>query len=350
MAYQTGTATDHVDLWDKLIAFLTTDPQLVAENQNWDIAWQPDSNSDDTYENPTDILLRGPGLADSDDIYVAMRRDDSLIASDVCTWYVRGATGVVSSTKAFNGHVNMTPSSVKMFTRPNAMDYWFVASGRRFIVVVQVGTVYESLYAGFFLPYAEPAAYPYPMYIAGSCGSGGPNEATHWNSTRDDHVSIGYPTFDSGATGYNPTAYMLSPSGDWLSVAVNTTSANAHMGPTFVGTGLGLGADLFANGGVNSYGYNDFRLRMGESYGEGFTLTPFTLVQANPGDQTWGVLDGVYHVPGRGQSIENIIQAENSVHVVFQNVFRTSLGAWWAVTLGPEDSNSQWISAEDSNS
>lgn len=350
MAYETGTATDHVDLWDRFKAFITTDPELVASNQNWEIAWEEDSNSGLGFANPTDYVLRGKGLSDQDNIYVALRRDDSAVASDVCTWYMRGATGIVPTANAYNLHVGMTPFPVKMFTRPNPMRYWFVANGRRFVIIVQVGTVYESLYAGFFLPYADPTVYTYPMFIGASCGSGGPQEATSHASVRDDHTGFMYPNYNSGATGHNPSSWMMDPSGNWLRCSVNTDSANVAIGPRFFGGGLGLGGNLSQGFSTSDYGYESLNAREGELYGDGFALTPFTLVQANPTDQMFGVLDGVWRVTGRGQSIENIIQAEDQIHIVFQNTFRTALGEWFAITRGVEDSNSAFISTEESNS
>lgn len=346
MAYETGTAANHVDLWDKLIAFLTTDAELVALNQAWSVAWEAGSGD----PNPTDIVLRGPGLSNQDDIYIALRRVDTNIASDVSTYYLRGCTGVVPTASAYNLHVNMTPAAVKMFVRNAPMDYWFVASGRRFIVVVQVGTVYETMYGGFFLPYADPTTYTYPMFIGGTCGSGGPNESTHWNSVSDDHTAFMYANYNSNATGWNSSAWMLDPAGNWLRCSVNTEAAPCSLGPRYFGGGQGLGASLSQGSSGGYYGYNGIRTREGRGYGVDYAMTPITLVQATTSDQTFGVLDGVYSVPGRGQLIENIIQADNAVHVVFQNAFRTSLGDWFAVTLTPEDSNSQFILTEESNS
>ena len=41
------------------------------------------------------------------------------------------------------------------------MPYWFIANGRRFIVIVRVSSVYQSAYAGFILPYHLPNTF-YP--------------------------------------------------------------------------------------------------------------------------------------------------------------------------------------------
>lgn len=352
MAYQTGTASDHVDLWDKFKAFITSDAELVASGENWEIAWQEDSNSGTGFANDTDYVLRGKGLSDQDSIYIALRRDDSNIANDVSSWYMLGATGVIATANAYNLHVNMTPFPVKMFARPNPMEYWFIANGRRFIIIVQVGTVYETMYGGFFLPYADPTVYTYPLFVGGSSGSGGPSESTTHTSVRDDHTAFCFPSYNSAtsASGYNPSAWLMDPSGNWLRCSKDNTLAPVNIGPRFFGQGLGLGADLQQFANSNGYGYDSLSAREGTLYGGGYAMTPMTLTQASPSDQTFGVLDGVYRVSGRSQSILNKLQADNSVHIVFQNTFRTALGEWFAVTRGLEDSNSAFIDTEESNS
>jgi hypothetical protein len=47
----------------------------------------------------------------------------------------------------------------------NSIDYWFYVNNTRVIVIAKIGVYYISMYAGFFLPYALPAEYPYPYFI-----------------------------------------------------------------------------------------------------------------------------------------------------------------------------------------
>lgn len=49
-----------------------------------------------------------------------------------------------------------------------AIPYWFIANGRRVIVVAKVSTNYESAYLGYITPYASPGQFPYPLAVGGS--------------------------------------------------------------------------------------------------------------------------------------------------------------------------------------
>lgn len=354
MAYQTGTATDHADFYSKLIDFLTTDSELVGTGQAWEVVWESPSDG----ENETDIVLKGPGLADTDSIYVGLRREDNVL-NDSSQILIYGMTGIVTSATTVDAHINVVTAPVRVFLKTTPMDYWITASGRRWLGAVQVGTVYESFYAGFFLPYGNPLQYNYPLYIGGTAGSGdGAGEPVDWRSQDPGHSAFPYSDYEpqSGSNRHNPSAWMLDPAGSWLACGVLPDGASNNpaqapdvwQGPTSFGYGNGLGADISPTTTPGKLGFFDVMKRLGTTFGAGFTLTPITLMTALPSDQMWGVLDGVYHVPGRGQSIENLISAGNYVHVVIQNAYRTDFEDWFALQLYPEDSNSGL--AEDSNS
>ena len=156
MAWETGTATDHDDLLDKLITFLTTDSGLVAANQEW-MVLKDEEPVDERY-----VYLRGPGLADNDQIHANIRRFYNP-GTNAYNWEFRGAT-------SYDGGIAYASqpgtSDMSYLCLANlSMTYWFFANGRRFIVIAKIGTVYTSAYAGLIMPYALPSEYLYPLFI-----------------------------------------------------------------------------------------------------------------------------------------------------------------------------------------
>lgn len=322
MAHTTGTATDHTDFFNTLISFLKTDAGLVAANENWTEAWAAPGGA----PNSTDVVLQGPGLSDSDEVYIGLR----LIADAGAGHYeihMVGMTGIDAAATEFDAHVNVTPVTVRMFLDNAAMTYWFSANGRRFMAAAKISTVYEALYAGLVLPYAQPAEYPYPLFIGGTNAVG--NASVDWRSTSADHTMFYAPVYDSGA-GIESNAWFLSPSGAWLRCGQNGDIAVA---PNSFGIqDFGIGTDFT----VDRYGYEDIKDRVEPAYGGSYILTPLSLLQSDPANQTFGILHGAFHVGGRGNAAENTVTVVGTSHLVLQNVFRTDIGGYAAIAL--EDS------------
>lgn len=300
MAYETGTAANHVDLWDKLLAFLTTNPDLLAAGQQWRVDWRAPVGA----SNETDLVIVGPGMGGTDQVLVGLRRVDSPATS---SFFIEstGMTGVLPNADNIYGHVNVS-SKVVTYIDSNPMRYWFVANGRRFVVVAKISTVYEAMYCGLFLPYADPLSYPYPMFIGGSAGADF-NHTYNWTNTNASHSQFITPYGDSGsAPNRSSSARMLTPGAEWLAVdnGSNTSSTPpVSMAPYKWGNGFGT----TTNEGRASGYYNMFP-KITEVLGGGFTLHPVTIVQNAPDNQTFGVLDGVFHVPGENNAAENIVK------------------------------------------
>lgn len=70
-----------------------------------------------------------------------------------------------------------------------------------------------------------------------------------------------------------------------------------------------------------------------DCYGGDRTMWPCHLIQTNPTDQTYGVLDGAYRCQGVANAAENIITVGGIDHLVIQNTFRTSFNDYWAMAL-----------------
>lgn len=325
MAFETGTATGHTDLYNKLIAFLTTDADLVADGQQWEIAWEAPSGA----PNETDIVLRGPGLSGQDQVYVSLRLNQD-VPSDAYWLELRGATGVIPNAEQYSEHVNVTPNSVRMFMDVGNYQYWFVANGRRFMVVLKISTVFQACYAGLFLPYATPLSYPYPLFIGGSAGPEDPQGPTNWRSEDDNHRHFVTPDYDTSVNdGTDTGAWLLGPAGTWLRVANWGTIGDVVVSPERT-----WGDYFYSDDNIGStYNRIGVMTRLMDCYGGDRLLTPFTLIQRNPDTQMLGILDGAYKCQGVANAAENIITQNGVDHLVVQNVFRSNFNDFWAMGM-----------------
>ena len=321
MAIETGTATNYLDFWNKLISFLTTNTTLVAAGQQWSTVWTAPTGA----PNLTDRVLKGPGLAGEDAVYIGLRLVSD-VAADRFAIHMTGMTGVLSGATQYDAHTNCPATSVRMFLGNTPMTYWFVANGRRFIAVAKVSTVYEAMYGGLILPYSPPSSYPYPLFIGGTAGE--TSASVDWRSVTADHSMFHLPRMSASI----PTpAWLLDPTGSWQACGdEGSSNQSIKIAPD---TYFAQAATLGASFGNSYYGYKEMKDRIGPAYGGQYTLTPFTLIQGSPTIQTYGVLHGAYHVPGRGNSAENIVSYNGVNHLVLQNVYDTSIGEYLAIAL-----------------
>lgn len=267
MAWTSGTASDYLDLLTRLKAFVTE--QMLPANERWQVMrWVPGP--------PAELVLKGVGLAGTDEIYVAIQTETS---SDYGNWKLRGYV-TYNPGVAFDAQYNSSQTFYALLTL-SAMPYWFVANGRRIVVVVKTGTYYECVHLGLFLPYATPAQYPYPLVVGGSY-----NGSTRWSN------AYTYRNHLPRTAGYSGAYW--SPTGTW--------NSSPYFWP-------------------GTWGSNQREAPDGS-----YPLLPFVM-------QGLGELDGMYSVPGYGNSVENIITANGVDHLVVQDVYRTGYYDYWALKL-----------------
>jgi hypothetical protein len=161
-AYTNGTATDYKNLLSLLRTFLTTHTDLVnaSPSQAWtEMRW----DASDEYE----LILKGPGLSGGDEIYVGIQTFSNA-GQDYYDWVLQGYTGWIDGV-GFQSQPGAIPSwEPCMALSDGSLPYWFVADGRRFIVVTRVSSIYQACYLGFLLPYGLPSQLPYPLVVGGS--------------------------------------------------------------------------------------------------------------------------------------------------------------------------------------
>jgi hypothetical protein len=330
MAFETGTAAHALELFNKLQGFIKTHADLVSAGENWITVWQ-DNDS-------TDVVLRGPGLAAQDQVYVGMRL--FVHAPSDRQWIeLYGMSGITPTAQNLGEHVNVGPG-VRMLLDSNPMEYWFVANGRRFIVVLKISTVFEACYAGFYLPYATPLSYGYPMFIGGSASVYTPGYQNgevpaDWRSIQHGHRHFTLPTYNTGFFHMASQAVMMDPAAQWLSGGNGSANGILSDGQFTVAPEF-TGRDTFgAVIGQSGFKWEPHALfpRIGSAFGGDFVLTPITLCSTFPADQQWGILDGCFRCQGFNNASENLINYDGVDHLVVQNVFRTGLGDYWALAL-----------------
>lgn len=268
MAFTSGIATNYLDLLNRLRQFVTQD--MMPASERWSVVrWVPGP--------PAELVLQGPGLAGTDQIYVGIM---SVLGADFGNWKLRGFVGW-NPAQTFDSQYNSS-SDYYALLMLTSMPYWIVANGRRIIMVVKTGTYYEMMHLGLFLPYATPNQYPYPLLVGGSFSS-----SVRWSDT--NHLRNLFPK-SNGSSG----AYYM-PTGVW-------TSLSQSMWPgSWAGT-------------------------VRECPDGSYPLLPLILFGL-------GEMDGCYAVPGFGNASENIVTANGFDHLVVQNVFRTEYSQYIAIRL-----------------
>lgn len=192
MAMTSGTATDYQDLLDKL-------RQWLVDSVGWtQLSWTPAAGLLDTAV----LNLRGPGAGPERQVFVNIRTQNNP-ALPAYSWEVRGALGY-NSGQTWGSAPGESPSTFFNLWQ-NLIAYWFYANDRRFIVVAKIGTTYQSMYAGFFLPFALPSEYPLPFYISGSLNviDSYTTSANNNGTPADPGESAAYYLNQSGSTWIN---------------------------------------------------------------------------------------------------------------------------------------------------
>lgn len=298
MSTSTGTATNYLDLLDRLRTFLTTG---LGAGNNW---------TTDRWTGGNELIVHGPGTG-SEAIYLAISAYGN-VGGDYYNWDVRGCTGYVSG-NAYNAQPSVTQNH-ELLLWNSSIPYWFIANAGRVIVVAKVSTVYEIMYAGKFLPYGTPSQYPYPVFI-GACHST-PN--TRWSDTTRGHT---FPVNPAGSTtDSNATAFLPD----------NSQKALSH---------------ITANGasGNDEAGVWPWRYRAASTTSEftyldnnpdgTYPILPAIICMESPSIAMLGELDGVAWVSGYSNAAENTVTVGADTYLVVQNTFRTSRDAYCAIKL-----------------
>jgi hypothetical protein len=285
MAYEIGyvdnTGSEGVAHWQMLLKIKT-----FAEANGWTTL---------RYLNPTpytdatvtrELILKGEGLSGTDEIFIGFRAYQSQSA-DYYNLSVAGFTGYVAG-NTFITQPGYFESGVPAHN--NRIDYWLAVNAQRIAFGLKVGTpVYEHGYAGFFLPYATPGQFPYPLVVGGMLN--------------------GVP-----ATRFSDTSYSMPYKG---------TRANFKM--------------RFIDGTwkqPDAWPWNNTYLtatRPMRDTGAVYCLLPIVVNDSGP--NVYGELDGVYSISGFNNGAETTLAIDGVGYVVLPDVGRNGFTDYIALRI-----------------
>jgi hypothetical protein len=311
MAVEQGTATNFLDFYNKLRDFLTTNADLVTAGEEWTQIY----GSVGTLTLDDEIVVQGPGLAGTDEIRVRLQPAYDAVANryNLSLYGLPNWNPALAPIDQFN---HGTARYMHLWN--SSIPYTFVANGRRFVAVAQITSVVEACYAGFFLPYALPDEYPYPMAVGGS------STTSTWLYSES---SVAHSHF------VNPSGSLqvYGPNNAWIAF----TNFTQGSGNSYQFSGFGSVVMPYQTPN-NDSSFRGVWSVLRECFGGAYPLHPLILATAAvPTAARLGVLDGCYHVPGIGNSHGSLLDIDApGDHMVVQNVARTDnwLG-YWALKL-----------------
>lgn len=312
-AVATGTASDYLDLFERFRTFITSHSALVSAGENWT---ELRYNTTEVGTGRRLLMLRGPGTAGTDQIFVNLHTDFS-VASDYYNWRISGAAGYNAGAGYADQPGQYAGSGVAGFSGfymrlwNSSMPYWFIADGRCFKIIVKVSTNYQHMYGGFFLPYGTPNEYPYPLYI----GAMGQSTAFRWSDTTSENwahwrghrasasrwLDGTWERYESVGNSYNP----IHPNVAAAQPLIWPKSNFQSEGPGYSGT------------------YRLHSLSLFRYFGSTESV----------GSRLYGILPGIFHVSGVGNASENTLTIGGKQYLVVQSSFRTGPNDYVAYLL-----------------
>jgi hypothetical protein len=258
-----------------------------------------------------------PGNDDLSEIYVAARRKSD-VTGDYDGLRLNGFTSYNAGLDFRHQSGCMTSKGPFMqLLRVGDIPYWFIANGRRCIIIVKNSTYYMAAYLGLITPYMDGNSHPYPLFIGGSLAynSEPAQDSTAWRwSVTEDNAALFCKANhkDSDTLPDSYSARLRRPDGVWSAYSYFDTNIDPYGG---------LWVPYYSVG-------TDLRAGLDGSY----PIFPYALRETSPAN-IWGELDGVGWVSGHANTAENIIRQNGIPWLVVQNVFRTSKIDYMAVQL-----------------
>lgn len=323
MAFTTGTATDYRDLLDKL--------RLYAVSQGWTAhEWVAGTVA----AGGGRLIMEGPGAGAGRRVFVSIRTEADP-TNALYSWRMRGAAGYTAGAPE-GGHPGELQQAVYLNLWQNALTYWFYINDRRIIIVAKTSTTYVSAHLGFFLPWATPEQYPFPLYIAGDYFT-----SITWSGNRSARRMCVDPGVEIAGGGLSRSSgWTRDPGGVWTPVGNQEDGTSNDDGYAVLpnvavmkiwpyGSGFSGTTDFETwNGSTSTSTGGALDSIVATRQGERFVWPCMIIGNAEP---SYGVLDGICCIPGTGLATEQNVTASGKTFRIFQNIQRSSGNDFFAV-------------------
>ena len=251
------------------------------------------------------VYLKAKGLTGTDEIYLQLRHFQDA-GADWYNWELAGALNY-SAQESWSTQFNVSGNQYLTLTNAD-MTYWFIANGRRVIIVAKVSTVYVAAYLGWYLPYATPTEFPYPAFIGANHGTWN----TRWSSANFNNSNFWNPTTNA--------ASLRHIDGQWLRIRNRFQSGGESFDSIH---------NVWPWENIPHFNFESVR----NDLSSGYALYPAILHSAHEGANVYGELDGVFAVSGFGNFSEDTITVGGDTYLVVQSVHHTGRGDYAALKL-----------------
>ena len=329
MAYEIGTASDYLDLLDRLRLFATDSARAIdsagmgideldpmAPDDVWTVKrWDTDWDGDGGYE----LILAGPGVTGTDNLYVGIQTYYNA-STGYYNWALAGMTGYadgfdwLQQPGVRNNAISYLP---QVLLNDASMKYWFVGNGRRIAGVAKVaGTYYATFYLGYFLPYGTPQEYPYPLMIGGSAAY--ISTALKYSSTYASNSGW----MDGMQDNSTQTALILYD-GEWVQIGNHDATGTAYS-DVYYAKNTNTWPYYYGGQSGLSYFANTLQHFGDISPGNVVALWPIMMYAVAVNKNVYGEAQGFYAVLCDDVVTEDTVTIDGKTYIIFQNGSRTN--------------------------
>lgn len=267
----------------------------------------------------SEMIWHAPGNAGGEAIYVGAKAFSN-VTGDYYNWWLSGMTGFDSGLSFEaqpgalhqNGAAGSQSQGLILHLWNGSIPYWFIADGRRVIVVAHVSTVYTCAYMGLIeTPYMSPGQWSYPLMIGGS-GAWQAVPALDSTTLRWSYAA------DENRNFFYPRAIYANRAANYYQAIVRLVS----------GTWCGFAGDYNSDAGAgNVYPLGNSGLDLRPNLDGSYPRIPLIFHQAGAGGTDYnhlGQLDAVAWVTGHANAAENILTDGRDSWLVIPNVYRST--------------------------